>query len=252
MKTLSIGITTFRNRLPEVTSQINAIRYYNKTIPIILAITTNHGEIMPEDYRKSILLVCASQPNIYPLMFPGYTGLAKMWNNIMIHARTTHVFMMNDDITFANPMAINEINMHIQTKEVFLLNSTFGTFVISKKLLSEIGYFDERLIAYGEEDGDFMDRYHAIYGNRIERIPMQSVQNRVQNRQKTSYDSSMDCMIGDGGFKPIVNVEIIKKKKIEKWPNLNQYPYEKFIEDNYNNIAKYKEVIYEDNSNKSK
>jgi len=244
MKTLSIGITTFRNRLEEVCEQVDSIRSYNKTIPILLAVTTNYNETMPEDYRLGILSLCAKHPNIYPLMFPGYTGLAKMWNNIIVHSTTSHIFIMNDDISFKNPMAINEIIIQIQQKDVFKINGTFGTFVISKKMADTMGYFDERLIAYGEEDGDFMNRYYAKYGTKIEVIFIEHLTNRVQNMFKHSYDNAMDCMIAGGGYKPIVNFKIVQKKENDNWPNEKQYPYEQFILDNYHNIGKFTEIKY--------
>jgi len=239
MKTLSIGITTFRNRLNDVKKQISDIRTYDKNIDILLAINTNFGEKMPESYRKDILGFCSQQNNIYPLMFPKFTGLGKMWNNLIVHCATTHIFLMNDDISFANPMALFEIKSQIQTKEIFEVNWGFGTFVISKKLAHEVGYFDERLIAYGEEDGDFMRRY----GKTIEKIPMSGIANRIQNRLEHSHDSNIETFIGDGGYKALINKVIVEKKGKENWENKQQYPYETFIQDNHKNIGKVNEII---------
>lgn len=239
MKTLSIGITTFRNRLSEVKKQITDIRSFDKNIDILLAINTNYGEKMPEEYRKNLLSFCAEQTNIYPLMFPKFTGLAKMWNNLIVHSSTTHIFLMNDDITYNNPLAILEMRNHIQTKDIFEVNWGFGTFVISKKLAHEVGYFDERLIAYGEEDGDFMKRY----GKEIEKIKIPGILNRIQNRLNHSYDSNIETFIGDGGHKAQINKTIIEIKESEKWENTQQYPYETFIENNYKNIGKVEKII---------
>ena len=243
MKTLSIGITTFRNRLRDVSNQVHQIRTYNKKIPILLAITANYGEDIPEDYRISILQLCSKYENIYPLMFPGYTGLAKMWNNLIVHSTTTHIFLMNDDITFKNPMAINEISSHIHSKEIFEVNWGFGTFVISKNIAHEMGYFDERFLAYGEEDGDFMTRYRTMFNKEIEKIPVANVGNRIQNRRDDSYMTNIDCMIADGGHKAKVNRGVFECKSKEKWENLSQYPYEKFIQNNRDNIGNYKKII---------
>jgi hypothetical protein len=240
MKTLSIGITTFRNRLNDVKKQISDIRIYDKDIDILLAINTNFGEKMPETYRKDILEFCFRQNSIYPLMFPRFTGLAKMWNNLIVHCATTHIFLMNDDIAFNNPLAIFDIIGHIQNKEIFEINWGFGTFVISKKLAHQVGYFDERLIAYGEEDGDFIKRYSKA----IEKIPIQGVMNRIQNRLEHSYDKNVETFIGDGGHKALVNKIIIEKKEGENWNNAQQYPYESFINDNYKNIGKVENIKY--------
>lgn len=239
MKTLSIGITTFRNRLNEVKKQIKDIRGFDQKIDILLAINTNYNEKMPESYRKDILTFCTQYDNIYPLMFPRFTGLGKMWNNLIVHCATTHIFLMNDDITYNNPMALLEIRNHIQTKEIFEVNWGFGTFVISKKLAHEIGYFDERLIAFGEEDGDFWRRYKKP----IEKIPIPGLLNRIQNRLDYSYDTNIECFIGDGGHKPLINKVIVELKEKEQWENKQQYPYETFIQDNHYNIGKVGQII---------
>ena len=239
MKTLSIGITTFRNRLNDVKKQIKDIRSYDQSIDILLAVNNNYGDKMPNDYRKSLLSFCCEYDNIYPLVFPRFTGLGKMWNNLIIHCSTTHIFLMNDDITYNNPMAIFELRNHIQTKEIFEVNWGFGTFVISKKLAHEVGYFDERLIAYGEEDGDFMRRYQK----EIEKIPISGITNRIQNRQEHSYDNKIETFIGDGGHKALINKVLIDKKEKEKWENKQQYPYETFIQDNHKNIGKVEDII---------
>lgn len=239
MKTLSIGITTFRNRLNEVKKQINDIRSFDTDINILLAVNTNYNEKMPEDYRKDLLAFCCQHKNIYPLMFPGFTGLAKMWNNLIVHSTTTHIFLMNDDISFSNPMAIMELRNQIQTREIFEVNWGFGTFVISKKMAHELGYFDERFIAFGDEDGDFMKRYSDKYGKLIEKFPLPGLMNRIQNRLDHSYDTNIECYIGDGGHKPLINKKIFEAKNKDKWENMAQYPYEMFIQENRTNIEKF-------------
>lgn len=239
MNNLSIGITTFRNRLNDVKKQISDIRGYDKNIDILLAVNTNYGEKMPENYRKDLLTFCTQYDNIYPPMFPRFTGLAKMWNNLIVHCSTSHIFLMNDDISYSNPLALFEIRSQIQTKDIFEVNWGFGTFVISKKLAHEVGYFDERLIAYGEEDGDFMKRY----GKPIEKISISGLMNRIQNRLDHSYDSNIETFIGDGGHKALINKTIVELKEKEKWENRQQYPYESFINDNYHNIGKVQEII---------
>lgn len=244
MKTLSIGITTFRNRFTDLESQVGAIKSFDKDIPIILAVTSNYKEKMPESYRRNILELSLKYDSIYPMIFPKYTGLSKMWNNLIIHCNTTHIFLMNDDITYTNPMALFEIKKHIQDKELFEVNWGFGTFVISKRCAIDVGFFDERFIAYGEEDFDFMNRYKETYKKEIEKIPIEGLMNRIQNRQEHSHDNGMDCVIADGGYKPKVNVVIKDLKNKEDWPNITQYPYEYFLESNFDNIGAFKDIYY--------
>lgn len=246
MKTLSIGITTFRNRLNEVKKLVKDIRGYDAEIPILITINTNHNEILPENYRKDILHFCADQNFIYPLMFPQYTGLPKMWNNLIIHSSTTHILILSDDVLFDNPMAIMSIRSYIQKKEMFEVNWGYGSFVISKEFAWKMKYFDERLIAYGEEDGDWMTRHKNLFGNIPEKIAIGGLPNRILNRLGHSYDSNIDCMPvsrdTDGGHKPVINRKVIQAKQDENWEDRQQYPYEMFIEENRHNLTKFTEI----------
>lgn len=245
MKTLSIGITTFKNRLEDVVKQVEQIRNIDKNIEILLAITNNYGEKMDEDYRKSILQLCINHPKIYPLTFPNYTGLAKMWNNLVIHSTTSHILIMNDDLDVTNSMLFNNLRIEIQNHNALEINNTFGNFIVSKECLDEIGYFDERLLSYGFEDGDFRRRYSTVYNKPLFSMPQTGVINRVKNRFNDSYMNLIDCYKDAwNGNKPIVNKKIWELKLTENWENLKQYPYEKFINDNFNNIGKCEDIIY--------
>src|ERR1035437_1960556 len=224
MKTLSIGITTFKNRLNDIKKQIVDIKNYDKNIDILLAINTNYNEKMPEEYRKDLLMFCCQHENIYPLMFSKYTGLSKMWNNLIVHSSTSHIFIMNDDITFNNPTGIEHIKREIESKEVFKINNTFGMFIIPKNIADKIGYFDERLIAYGEEDGDFKNRYFKIYNKEVESVFINGIDNRIQNNRENSYDINIQCFKDMwGGNKPLINRKILNTKSAENWSDEKQY-----------------------------
>lgn len=243
MKTLSIGITTFRHRLEDVKQEIIDIRKHDKSIDILLAITTNYNEHMPEEYRKNLLSFCSKIDGVYPLMFPKYTGLAKMWNNLIVHAPTSHILIMNDDVNFTNPNAIDLLKKEIQSRELFMVH-TFGAFVISKDMADDLNYFDERFISYGREDGDFKTRYVQKFNTEIDRVPISGIANRVQNRREDSYDSNIQCEKDyAGGYKPVINTRIMGMKNRQKWENEKQYPYEKFIRENYDNIGNVGEII---------
>lgn len=242
MKTLAIGITTFRNRINDVKKEIIDIRKIDNNIDILLAITTNYNEKMPEEYRRELLTFCCQYDNIYPLMFSKYTGLAKMWNNLIVNAATTHILIMNDDVNFENYNAIEQLKIEIQSKEIFMVH-TFGAFVISKEIANDLNYFDERFISYGREDGDFKNRYLEKYGKEIDRFPIKGISNRIQNRREDSHDVNIQCEKDyAGGYKSHINTVIMGMKNRNKWQNEKQYPYEKFINDNFNNIGNVGEI----------
>ena len=158
---LSIGIVTFRQRKHLVEQLINQIRkYIPDTVDIILAVNGNNEEDMPDSYRQDMLELSKKYKNIYPIVCPEFKSLSKLWNTLVIFSKTKYNFIVCDDTSFDNSDTISILKNYIETnkEEFFLINNQFSHFVISKNILHQLGYFDERLIGHGEEDGDMVQR----------------------------------------------------------------------------------------------
>ena len=155
---ITVGITTFKRRFEMVKGLIECIKRISPEIEIILAVNADYKEKFDEDYRKGICQLCVDNSNVFPVFFPTFTSLSKMWNMIVLNASNEFVLLMNDDLIVENKSFIETVNEEVEKRknrkiqdQIFKINDSFSYFVCSKAFLDDIGYFDERLLAFGEE-----------------------------------------------------------------------------------------------------
>lgn len=220
-----------------------------------MAVNADYKEEFAEEYRKNILQLASETKNCFPVLFPTFTSLSKMWNTVIINSTNEFILMLNDDIEFENENILDTVKSKIAeikklnelSTELFLINESWAHFVASKKIIDRLGYFDERLLAFGEEDGDMVWRYIKIFGKRPENIKIDGLSN-VQEGYKIPHPNMQVEDIKDIRFVPKFNRDFINKKykrvlfgikgmfdhKVKAViPNLKQYPYEKFKRENY-------------------
>ena len=243
-----IGITTFSLRFDFVKNLVKSIRNLGVTNNILIAINGEENSNFDEDYRKKILNLCSEFPNIFPIFFIETRGLSKMWNTIVIHATKENVLILNDDINITTDNIFNTVSNHIETPEYFglsIINNTFSFFVINKDFLNQINYFDERLLGFGEEDGDVMFRVKKHRGSSVFRLNVSGVENIVSDIRHTYIKNGI-------GKYSLFNREYIFNQKykcngnIYYFPegieceqnieNPQQYPFEKFFKENKNKL----------------
>jgi hypothetical protein len=243
----TIGITTFSKRYELVVKLVRQIRSFTDETIIITINGEKDGEF-DDEYRRKILELCSSLPNIYPTFFIETRGLSKMWNTVLIMSNDEHVLMLNDDIEIVSPEIFNVVKSHINTNSftgLSKINSSFSHFIVSKEMIDSVGYFDERLLGFGEEDGDITYRLlkHGININNI-RIP--NVVNIVSNIRHEHVKS------GIGKYSHFNRDFIYNRKYVsssssklkgmfdtpmdQQLPDINQYPTEKFFKDNKSNL----------------
>jgi len=257
---ISICIVTFKERYNDIKRLIKQIRNDNQIngIDILLAVNGNNCEITDETYRKDMLKLCGETPQCFPIICPEYKSLSKLWNTLVIFSKTEYNFIICDDVEYQSPDIITNIKDYIlKTQDgFFTINSGFSHFVITKKQLHKIKYFDERYIAHGEEDGDMVHRYIKMYNKYIPNITLNGIYNKalyssefnikhadnhIHNKPKfnrmfnyVKYRDSLDGICGMNPTPLTVN---------EGMETVQQYPYEEFVENNKHNISKYVEVV---------
>ena len=259
MKKISIAITTFEKRLALVKNLITSIRSFCDN-DIIVMVNADNEKDMSEGYRNDLMQYCASTPACFPTFYPEFKSLPKMWNSAVISSKTEHILLLNDDLNFTNPNAIQAIETIINEHSIdcFRLNYSFSHFVISKTILHTVGYFDERLCGFGEEDGDFVLRYLALYGTPIQDVAIPGINNIG------AYDLSTENCETHADNKPRFNREFILLKYKDDpnglqgmGPNpvtkvmddYQQYPYEMFVRRNKHNIKTYSNIDLNYDSN---
>lgn len=252
---ISIGIVTFRQRTEMVKELIKNIRQYvGDSVDIILAVNANNEEDMDDEYRMDMLNLAIQYKSVYPIICSEFKSLCKLWNTIAIFSKTEYVFYICDDVAYERDDILDNIIKHINNtkSQFFTINNQFSHFVLTKSILHTLGYFDERLIGFGEEDGDIVHRHIEIYGYSIPTINIAGIYNKAayhltSNNIETHIDNkpkfNREFMYlkykhdsnGIYGMSPIP-----VKKVIDDY---QQYPYEKFVKDNKHNISKFNSVI---------
>jgi len=238
--TFSIGITTFSKRIHMVSKLVSQIRETSEN-KIILCINGEKDGQFNEEYRKNILNLCLKYENIYPIFFIEMRGLSKMWNTIINTSVDNNILMLNDDLEICNDNLFLQINSHINSSSFVSLtkiNNSFSHFLIKKDVINQIGYFDERLLGFGEEDGDITFRFqknnipiHNInlngFVNIISEIRHEHVKSGIGKYSKINRDyiyGQKYCTDYNSNIKGMFDTPM--KQVVE---DVNCYPLEKYF-----------------------
>jgi hypothetical protein len=249
MEEYSICITTFSNRLSILENLVSKLRKLTD-IQILIVINANYKKKFDEEYRVKVLELCQSYPKIFPIFFTEQRGCSKLWNTLIIHSNTLWNLILNDDIEINDITNFENIFNNIKSNpDLYTINNSFSHFLVHKKTIDELMYFDERFIGFGHEDGDIAWRYVEKYNKWI---PNLSVNNFVDFRSNVTDEEiiksngskytqfNQDFLIGnewskyeqsDDGVHVNFGVPVVKIKG-----DLNQYPYEHFFQENKNKL----------------
>ena len=243
----SIVITTFDKRFEsDLIPLISSIKALRPLVEIIVAVNGPCRAHFDQSYRKELLQFLATYDEIYPIVFPEFQSLAKMWNRGLLTASHEQILLLNDDLTIpVNPglSFFDHFERALeQSPETFTINGSFSHFSVSKQEVIDVGFFDERLLGLGEEDGDFYWRYHEKFGREIANIELDLIDNTHSDVTDGGYTKGIrtaskfnrDFMkktkykeIFFGGFKGMFDKRV-KKLLLDEV----QYPYEKFSREN--------------------
>lgn len=251
MEKLTIGITTFSKRFSYLENIISQIRKFTD-YDILIAVNGDYKEDFNDDYRKNVLNLCLNYNNVYPIFFTEQRGLSKLWNTLIIHSKTNWNLLMNEDIEIENDDIFNVFKHDpiFSEPDLIRINGSFSHFFIHKKRIDELGYFDERLLGFGEEDGDITYRYLKMYKkyfidrssggiknlviyDRDENIKPGVWKYSLFNRVFAGFlnDDSIDIdkkyIFDENGIKGMFDFPV--KSNLQ---NIKQYPYESFFNKN--------------------
>lgn len=247
MENISIGVTTFENRFERYfVPLLSRIKDYAPENEVIVAINGEHNQEFNEVYRKRALEFLAAQEKVYPIIFPRFRGLSKLWNSIIINATNDYILMVNDDIIINNCDFMDSICSTIRKNKgrSFLINKSWSHFVVSREEIDELGYFDERLLGIGEEDGDMIWRYINHFGRELTSFKMKGFVNYAEETVNTYKPINIKCHSGSKyslfnrqfmftqkyqadqkGIKGMFDQPVIMKN-----PGKEQYPNERFYQ----------------------
>lgn len=216
---LSIGITTFEHRFERYfVPLLERIREYAGN-EVIVAINGEHEREFGEEYRGRVLECIARHRNVYPVVFPRFRGLSKLWNTVIVHATGDPILMLNDDIMIRSPRFIENVCAALNRNEgrTFVINRSWSHFVVSREEIDALGYFDERLLGIGEEDGDITWRYRRRYGREIPSFTVKGFENYAEETLRTY--KPVNIQTHSGTKYSLFNRKFIGSEKYEASPD---------------------------------
>ena len=165
---LGIVITTYESRqLSRALPLIEQIRKSGLTLPIAVVLNGNFSGNYNIKSRRKFQKELAMFDGVHLVVLRKFHGLSHNWNLgiRLLGCRTSLV--LNDDVwveinTFESEL--NRILSENGTSRLLIINNSFSHFIITEDCISKIGWFDERFLGIGEEDGDFFLRFKLGFG----------------------------------------------------------------------------------------
>ena len=243
----SVVITTFDKRFEAFLVPLVAqIRAQRPNLEIIVMINGPGKGVFDESYRANILSYLAKYPEVFPTMFPSFQSLAKLWNRGALTASHDRALILNDDLELRSENGVCFFD-HLETalvsqKGTFKINGSFSHFILDKRELIEVGFFDERLLGLGEEDGDFFWRFYKKYKKEIPSVDVGLIDNvqsdladegytkGIRTASKFNRDFIQEKKYKTtllGGYRGMFDKKVNQILEDEK-----QYPYELFYLEN--------------------
>lgn len=245
-----IAITTFSLRFDMISNMIEKIRGFGVENNILICINGEKDGNFDEGYRKNILELCQNFDKVFPIFFIEMRGLSKMWNTLLIHSIKDNVLLLSDDVVFYDSNMFERVSEHIDSDEFFgitKINGTFAHVVVNKKFIDNLGYFDERLLGFGEEDGDITyrtiektgkDVYQLYVGGSnhlVSEIRHEFVKRGVGKysffNRNFMFNEKYKCGNSISGISGMFGVDCDPLLE-----NKNLYPYESFFMENKKNL----------------
>ena len=247
----SVVITTFDKRFEAFLVPLLAqIKEQRPNIEVIVVINGPARGAFDEAYRGNILSYLARFPKVFPTMFPSFQSLAKLWNRGALNASHDRALILNDDLELKSENGTCFFE-HLEAAMAnhpgtFKINGSFSHFILDKRELIEVGFFDERLLGLGEEDGDFYWRFYKKYKKEIPSAEMGLIDNVQSDLADDGYTKGIrtaskfnrDFIQNEkykttllGGYRGMFDKKVNQVLEDEK-----QYPYELFYLNNKNKL----------------
>jgi Glycosyltransferase like family 2 len=247
----SIVITTFDKRFEtDLVPLITSIKSLRPEVEVILTVNGPAISRFDQDYRKKLCQLIAEFNMVYPTVFPTFQSLAKLWNRGILSSSNECILVLNDDLKIRaeNGKSFFDCFESVlqSAPKTFVINGSFSHFVVNKREVIEVGFFDERLLGLGEEDGDFFWRYHEKFEKDIPDLKIDLIDNIHSDLADSGYIKGIRTaskfnrdFIKNHKYKEVLlgGYRGMFDKRVKKiLPDECQYPYEVFSLENKKNL----------------
>jgi len=256
MQNYTVGIVTYVERFEKwFKPLLRTIKEQRPNVEIIVCINGEHNKEFNQDYRRDILEYIAKFNNVFPIMMTTHRSLSKLWNNLLINASNNILVRLNDHLIIPNDSFWTKIETSIRDSDgrSFKINGSWSHTVLNRREIESVGWFDERYLGAGEEDGDMEWRWAEGHGQEFLNISGFPIDNNWNN---VDFEKCLVNLRKYNGKRSLFNREF-NYKKYERdddhgvahgmmyaggkklrcvLPTENQYPYERFFWENKDNL----------------
>ncbi len=175
-KSLSIGVVTYLARFDDYFKPL--IKKLYSTFPdydIVVFLNGHYDQEKQIHFLQEATSFLAKYPNVRYLTNVTHHPLARGWNWLILMAMRENIILLNDDL-----MINTEIRHNLEKlssfPDIFIINGSWSHFVINKKIIRQVGWFDERFLGIGYEDFDYIFRL-AMQGITVKNISLHGIFN---------------------------------------------------------------------------
>ena len=231
MKSYTVTITTYFRRFEEwLKPMVAEIKRQRPEIEIIISINGEINKIFYEDYRKNIMIFMSNYPNVFPIFYPKFRGMARLWNQNIQLSTNDNVLCLEDDLTIHDGF-FDEYEKYIEINSTFLINDSYSAISTTKQDMIDVGWFDERYLGLGHEDQEFTKKYNQIKG-KLGSVSISTCGNLVSNLKLKHLIETEPRLVGSTLEKQFNRYSQFNREISDEIFNssnkMTQYPYELF------------------------
>jgi hypothetical protein len=208
----AIGVVTYVARFDTFFKPL--IRQLAEVFPdkeIVCIINGHHDVSLQIEYLRNVTAFLNQFPNVHYITNEKHQPLAKCFNWLMMMSFAPRMLILNDDLSL-NLLFRQDLEKCLaENQDFFIINHSWCHFLLAKKFMKEIGWFDERLAGCGQEDGDYQIRMWAK-GYQVNEFKCRGVINYVAPQTNAGWAKISETVKGGDGKSAAVNADFMREK----------------------------------------
>lgn|GEM_PF-1786561 len=206
--TCALGVVTYLGRFEGFFQPlIRRLHFLFPDYEMNIFINGRHNLCKQLQYLKKVTAFLQQYDNVRYMTHISHQPLALGWNRLILMSTRERILLLNDDV-----FPEMEFRYHLERlknlPDICSLNGSFSHFLITKKIVRQVGWFDERFLGMGQEDGDYICRM-ALRGIIHETIPVKGLKNYVAPATDAGWAKLFDVVHGKYAG---INFDIFQKK----------------------------------------
>ncbi len=160
----SIGVVTYVKRFEQYLKPL--VKQLERIFPDIEKNFILNGYFEPKIQQEYLIkakdFLSKTSANSV-ISYNEHQGLSKCWNQLILNSQANKILILNDDVSMDRLFRLT-LEPQLNFYDNAVINRSWSHFLISKNTIKKVGWFDERFIGVGYEDGDYALRLALAEG----------------------------------------------------------------------------------------